>query len=209
MTALRIKHPILRLEVVGPDGARRAQLRVFCQRRRRSVLVEDCCECVHRDAETSGVTPSVECTIPSVSLEPRADAAGEKVAVGVVLRTGIVVVSESAPLGRASVVLREHGRRSVVIVDNNSVVVGTVHDTGLRRRVGAALVGVVRDVMSRPIAVHERTPVRVALKLLAASHLREAAVVSDAGVPLGLFRDVDGLRWIAGARAARTLDSRR
>jgi len=53
--------------------------------------------------------------------------------------------------------------------------------------------------MSTAIAVHERTPVRVALRMLAAHHLREATVISDEGTPIGLFRDVDGLRWISAA----------
>ena len=65
---------------------------------------------------------------------------------------------------------------------------------------GPVRLGIVTASMSTAVAIHERTPVRVALKLLAASHLREATVVSDHGVPIGVFRDVDGLRWLAAAR---------
>ena len=54
--------------------------------------------------------------------------------------------------------------------------------------------------MSSPIAIDERTPMRTALKLLVANHLREATVISKERVPIGVFRDVDGLRWIAAAR---------
>lgn len=55
--------------------------------------------------------------------------------------------------------------------------------------------------MPSPLALHESTPVRRALRLLASAHLREAAVVDDGGHPLGVFRDVDGLRYLTRARA--------
>ena len=54
--------------------------------------------------------------------------------------------------------------------------------------------------MMSVIAIDERTPVRAALRLLAARHLREATVISREGVPIGVFTDVDGLRWVARAR---------
>ncbi len=54
--------------------------------------------------------------------------------------------------------------------------------------------------MSGSLAIHEAVPVRRALEVLAAAHLREATVIDDEGVPLGIFRDVDGLRWIVSAR---------
>jgi CBS domain-containing protein len=59
----------------------------------------------------------------------------------------------------------------------------------------------VTTVMSHAVAIHESTPVRRALLFLASAHLRQAAVVDSDGVPLGVFRDVDGLRWLARARS--------
>jgi CBS-domain-containing membrane protein len=96
--------------------------------------------------------------------------------------------------------LTEEDRRSVAIVDARNVLIGLVHESGFMGRMGPVRMGTVTASMSTAVAVHERTPVRVALKLLAASHLREATVVSDQGVPIGVFRDIDGLGWLAAAR---------
>ncbi len=187
MSSSRVRHPILRLEVLAPDGTSTSQHRVFCRLQRESVEVEQCCGCVHCDAVTDGPQPSVDCSIPGRPLDHTDDPAGESVDVAAVLCRGTVVVSESAPLTHALRLIREHDRRSVAVVDSESVLVGVVHDS-------------VRATMSTALAVHERTPVRMALRLLAANHLREATVVSTAGVPIGTFRDIDGLRWIAGAK---------
>lgn len=202
MTTARVRHPILRLDVLAPDGTRTSEHRVFCRLQRQSVEVDLCCECVHCDAVTDGAVPSVDCSIPVRPIEPADDPNGESVEVGTLLCRGMVVLSESASVGRALGLLRVEDRRSLAVVDGNSVLVGLVHEAGFMGRMGRARLGAVSAAMSSAIAVHERTPVRVALKLLAASHLREATVVSNEGVPIGVFRDVDGLRWIAGARDA-------
>lgn len=206
MSSSRVSHPILRLEVLAEDGMRSSDHRVFCRLQRSSVRVDECCECVHCDAVTDGVTPSVDCSIPVRPLEPGDDPRGESIEVGVLLCQGTVVLAESAATGRALRLLREQDRRSIAIVDSTNVLVGLVHEAGFMGRMGPVRMGSVSASMSTAVAVHERTPVRVALKLLAASHLREATVVSDEGVPIGVFRDVDGLRWLAGARQAATHD---
>ena len=208
MTSSRVSHPILRLEVLEADGTRTSDHRVFCRLQRSSVRVDECCECVHCDAVTDGATPSVDCSIPVRPLEPADDPNGESIEVGTLLCRGTVVVAESASAGRALRILREEDRRSVAIVDAGNHLVGLVHESGFMGRTGPVRVGLVTASMSTAVAVHERTPVRVALKLLAASHLREATVVSDDGIPIGVFRDVDGLRWLAGARRAAVDESR-
>lgn len=207
MTTVRVRHPILRLDVLAPDGTRTSEHRVFCRFQRRSIEVDACCECVHCDAVTDGAVPSVDCSIPVRPIEPADDPDGETVEVGTLLFRGTVALSESASVGRALGLLRAEDRRSLAVVDAGSVLVGLVHEAGFMGRMGRSRMGVVSAAMSSAIAVHERTPVRAALKLLAANHLREATVVSDAGVPIGVFRDVDGLRWIAGARDAERDES--
>jgi len=199
MTSTHVKHPILRLEVLAPDGTRDVESRVFCRLQHKSVVVDECCSCVHCDAIVGGAKPSVDCTIPVVPLPAADDPTGERTEVGMLLCTGTVVVAESATLHAALAVLRAEDRRAVAIVDDRHVLVGLVHETAfLRRRPGQAH-GAIGGAMSTAIAVHERTPVRVALRMLAAHHLREATVISDEGTPIGLFRDVDGLRWISAA----------
>lgn len=200
MTSTRVRHPILRLDVLAPDGTPTPEHRVFCRLKRQSVRVDACRGCVHCDAVTDGRAPSVDCSIPIRPLDHADDPAGERVDVGTLLCRGTVVLSESAALGRALGLLHEEDRRSLPVVDENSVLVGLVHEAAFVGRRGPVRTVLVSAVMSTAIAVHERTPVRVALKLLAANHLREITVVSKEGVPLGVFRDVEGLRWIAGTR---------
>jgi hypothetical protein len=195
----RVRHPILRLDVLAADGTLATHHVVFCRLETQSVRVENCCLCVHCDAIQEGTAPSVHCTIPTPRPAGR-DPGGELTEVGSVLCRGTVVLAESVPLGRALDLLRRDDRRSVAIVDEHHVMVGLVHEAALVRRLRSARDGTVSAAMTSRIAVEECTPVRVALKVLAASHLREATVVSKRGVPIGVFRDVDGLRWIAAAR---------
>jgi CBS domain-containing protein len=191
----RVKHPILRLEVLAPDGTHATDHVVFCRLQRQSVRVEECCGCVHCDA----VGETVDCTIPTPA-GPADDPLGEQTEVGSLLCRGTVVVADSVPLARALDVLRHGDRRSVAIVDARHIMVGVVHDAAFVGRLRSVHDGVVSGAMSSVVAVDERMPVRVALKLLATNHLREATVVSRNGVPIGVFHDIDGLRWIAAAR---------
>jgi len=194
------KHPILHLEVLAPDGTREVESNVFCRLKRRSVRVDDCCSCDHCDEISYGQTPTVACTIPIAAPSASDDPSGEHTEVGTLLCRGTVVVAQSNTLRTALAVLHAEDRRAVAVVDDNHVLIGLVHETAfLGRRPGAAL-GAVVGAMSSAVAIHETTPVRVALRLLAASHLREATVVSDEGRPIGVFTDIDGLQWIANAR---------
>ena len=205
MIARHVKHPILRLVVLASDGTRATECSVFCRLKHQSVRLEECCSCVHCDAITDGsrgAVPSVECTIPETPLLPSDDPRGDFTEVGTLLCTGTIVVAEAATLRAALDVLRAEDRREVAIVDDRHVLIGLVHETAFIARRASGFQAVVGSTMSTAIAVHERTPVRAALRLLAASHLREATVVSAEGRPIGVFRDVDGLRWIAAAATA-------
>lgn len=247
----RVRHPILRLEVLGPTG-RTTDHRVFCQLQRRSVRVETCVSCIHCDgihdyppaapnqpgsaagnqsgsgnqpgsAASAGadggastgrgavsavaVRATVDCTIPATPLSPADDVRGERTEVGTLLCLGTVVVSHSASIASALGILRSEDRRSVAIVDATNVLVGLVHETGFMSYRACGREEAVSVAMSTALALDERTPVRTALRLLAANHLREATVVTDEGVPLGVFRDVDGLRWISAAQRAGKADA--
>lgn len=202
MTAAKVSHRILRLEVIGPDGTRSTDHRVFCQLQHRSIRVETCCSCFHCDEVTSGAEPSVDCTIPVAPREPADDPSGELIEVGTLLTGPTVVVSRGATIGHALGVLRNEDRRAVGIVDDEGILVGLVHEARFMGHRRGGRDGVVSAAMSTAIAIHESTPVRTALKLLAANHLREATVVTDEGIPLGVFRDVDGLQFIVSARGA-------
>jgi CBS domain-containing protein len=127
------------------------------------------------------------------------DPMGERTEVGAVLHQGTVALDPSAPISAALAVLREEDRRSVAVVDESRALIGVVHEVTFVRPGNPATD--VAAAMSSALALHESTPVRRALRLLASAHLREATVTDDSGVPLGIFRDVDGLRWLARARA--------
>lgn len=195
-----MKHPILRLEVLAADGTVSTDHVVFCRMQDQSVRVEECCRCVRFTSIEEGTTPAVSCTLPIDPLEPADDPEGERIEVGSTLTEGTVVFSEEVSIGRALEVMSEHDRRCVAIVDAGRRIVGIVHEARSTTRTPRAEQGDVRAAMTSPIAIDERTPVRTALKLLAAHHLREATVVTKRRVPVGMFRDIDGLRWLAAAR---------
>ncbi|MBS2018810.1 MAG: CBS domain-containing protein [Deltaproteobacteria bacterium] len=206
MTSSQFKHPVLRLDVLDENGVARHEHRVFCRLQRSSVLVEECCSCLHCDEIKDGPNPTVNCTMPIPPDDPAKDPAGDTTEIGTLLCCGTVVIAASSPLTQAFTVLHTEGRRSVPIVDSHHVLVGILHDTGF---LGRRLLGkdsVITAAMSSAVALHERTPVRTALKFLAANHLREATVVSDEGKPIGVFRDIDGLHWLTLARGSEPLE---
>lgn len=202
----RVSHPILRLEVVHPDGVRTTEHRVFCRYQQRSVAIGTCCACAHCDSIDEAPAPAVNCTIalPEASLEP--DPLGKRTAVGEVLARGAVALDPDATIRDALKLLRTEDRRSLAIVDATHTIVGVIHEAAFVTTAGAGLPPrsdqEVAHLMSGSLAIHESVPVRRALELLAAAHLREATVVDDKGVPLGVFRDIDGLRWLVEARQA-------
>jgi hypothetical protein len=157
-----------------------------------------------------GAAPAVECTVPFAQLEAVDDPDGETMEVGTILTQSTLALSEGYVTAWPQALARLDVRHLVPIVDERLVLVGVVDDAGIRSRATCPSRPPSPDAPPRSrgpgtgnsaIAMHERTPIRVALRLLAAAHLREAIVVSKDGVPLGVFRDVDGLRWIASARA--------
>lgn len=188
----RVSHPLLRLEVLRPDGTRATEHRVFCRQKRRSVPAGSCCGCVYCDAITSGPEPAIVCSIPT---EPIDDDEAE---VGTILHGETVAVNPTASIGDALAVMRAEERHLVAVVGDGKKLVGIVHEVTFLRRKN--IEEELAATMSSGLAIHEATSVRRALRLLASAHLREAIVVDDDGVPLGTFRDVDGLRWIARTR---------
>jgi predicted transcriptional regulator len=186
----RVSHPLLRLEVLRSDGSRMTEERVFCRQQRRSVAAGSCRTCDHCVEVAADPEPAIVCAIRS---EPLVD----EPEIGTILRGRTVVIEPGTPIGEALSIMRAEERRSVAVVDEGRTLVGIVHEvTFVRPMKGED----VTAAMSSGLALHEATPVRRALRLLASAHLREAIVVDDDGVPLGTFRDVDGLRWIARTR---------
>lgn len=199
----RISHPILHLEIVGEGGVRLGEPRVFCKYQRRAIDVETCRSCMHCDAVTEGPEASVDCTVPERPGDVVVDPDGEETDVGAILSRGAVVLEPDTSVATTLALMHDEDRRSLAVVAEDGAVVGVIHEAAFIRRDAPAPEPShhepVLHAMSSPLAIHARMPVRAALRLLAAAHLREAAVVDEHGVPLGLFRDVDGLRFIGRA----------
>ena len=111
-----------------------------------------------------------------------------------VLTKKTFAIASETTLREATAHLRAEDRRSVAVVDDSRAVIGVVHE---RQRAGLFDDLPVACVMGSKLALRISTPIRRALELMAAAHLREIIVVDENDVPLGTFRDVDGLRWIA------------
>lgn len=205
----RVTHPILRLRVVSADGAELGSERVFCRLRRESVPFELCASCPRLEAVRDGLAPSIDCAIPCVDHLERSDPKGEMTEVGTLLAGGATVIDAFASLQSAHRLLQEERWLSVPVVDEDRRLIGIVHELSLLRPVvsPSRLEGgtdeeevSVASAMSTATAIDERMTIRSALRLLAGRHLREAVVVSSEGKPIGMFRDVEGLRWIGRAR---------
>lgn len=208
----RVTHPVLRLRVVSADGAEVGSEHVFCRLRRESVPLELCALCPRLDAvkDKDGLTPSIDCAIPCVPHLDRFDPEGEMTEVGTLLANGTTVVDAFASLRRAHRVLQEERWLSVAVVDENRRLIGIVHELNLLRPSSQAPHRLearddeervsVASAMSTATPIDERMTIRRALRLLAGHHLREAVVVNPEGKPIGVFRDIDGLRWIGHAQ---------
>jgi CBS domain-containing protein len=192
-----------------------ASERVFCRLRRESVCTDVCAGCRHRDAVQEHPAESVDCTIRLAPERLTRDLGGNATEVGMLLCRGTTVVDQSATLAETLRLLHADDRRSVPVVDADGLLLGVVHEMSVVRlwpTMGPSRCRSDDDVtwaMSTAAAIHESTPVRVALRILASRHLREATVVSSDGRPLGRFRDVDGLRWIARKAADLKNETRR
>jgi CBS domain-containing protein len=160
---------------------------------------------MHCDRIATEPTPSVDCTIPTTEAIATIDPSGERTPVATLLAAGTIAIDPSAMLRDALSALRSTDRRSIAVVDSTHALVGVVHEAvfipARERMTSLSPTEDVTHAMSSALAIHESVSVRRALRLLASAHLREATVVDDARVPLGVFRDVDGLRFVVEARA--------
>jgi len=206
---VHVKHPILRLEIIGPQGTRAAEHHVFCRLQQKSISVGICCACTHCDAIVSVPSPSVNCTVLLEERDLEPDPLGTHTPVGNMLEHGAISIDPTLSVHEALKLLQSEGVQSVAVVDGEHRMVGVLHEAvfvrgGMTMPSGTARAprarGEVLQIMSASLAIHESLPIRRALELLAAAHLREATVVNAEGIPIGVFRDIDGLRWMFTAK---------
>lgn len=192
----KVSHPILRLEVLRADGTQQSMYRVFCKSQRRAVPIGECAACLRCESIEAGPLPSVNCLIEASLAEPGPDPLGLHTPVGSVLRISAYAVTPDTSVRATLMLLRAEDRRGVPVVDDAGNVIGVVDEMRCREALGHTA----GAVMSSRLALPALTPVRRAVELMAAAHLREVTVVDDDGAPLGVLRDVDGLRWLTDAR---------
>lgn len=191
-----VSHPILRLDVLGPDGRLDSAFRVYCRERKAAVPVHICCACTHCQGVVEAPVPAVNCLISAERAERPSDPLGLVTPVAEVLASETFVVESNTTLREAVARLHAEDRRSVAVVDRERVVIGVIHENQRPEPAGIPVSAVMRSRLALPVS----TPIRRALELMAAAHLREIIVVDDSDVPLGTFRDIDGLHWLALAR---------
>src|SRR5262249_11906009 len=120
------------------------------------------------------------------------------VLVGQVLGSGTLAVDQDSSVEDALRLLYASGRQELPVVDASShVVIGVARE----RELGANRSFALAFATSSPLVVRESSSIDEALRLLASAHLREVTVVGEDGVPIGVFRDVEGLRALAQRRA--------
>jgi CBS domain-containing protein len=192
-----VSHPIVRLQVLGPDGQRQTALRVFCRERQTAVPIGVCAACRHCEGIVESPAPAVNCLVTERRADLPRDPLGLRTPVAEVLTSETFAVRGETTLRDALAHLHAEDRRSVAVVDPDQVVIGVIHERAYRAFSRDLPVSV---VMSSKLALPISTPIRRALELMAAAHLREIVVVDEREVPLGTFRDIDGLRWLAVAR---------
>jgi predicted transcriptional regulator len=139
----------------------------------------------------------VNCLVAATRARLPHDPLGLRTPVAEVLTSATLAVRGELTLREALAHLHAEDRRSVAVVDTNQVVIGAIHERRYPASSGDLPVAL---VMTSKLALPISTPIRRALELMAAAHLREIVVIDEHEVPLGTFRDVDGLRWIARAR---------
>ena len=188
-------HPILSSEVIGVHGTVRHGLRVFCDVRNHSVLLDVCRECPscvaisERDRDGDG---SVRCAPPAESVPDTLAPAGRA------LHRDMVAVDEAVLVRDIVDLFVERRLRLVVVTGLDGRVGGVVHESQLLRRIQNQMhpgVDAIRlgwesidlepaSALMRPAAtIGENVPLRTALAAMATAHQRQLLVIDKEGCP--------------------------
>jgi hypothetical protein len=179
--------PVLPHESVREDGRVETEAHVYCPRRGIAMAVDICRACPRFESVDEH---AMRCS-PDVPPGPLG------VAVGSVVRAGVVCVEETAPAREVLVRLQE-GVARIVVVDHQRHVVGLV-ERGVRP--GAVIPVMAADLAHTAYRVDASSLVRATLHGLASSRRRVAVVVTPSG-PLGTITDVELLHALATTAGA-------
>jgi len=197
--------PVRVRRTIDGNGEISAVMLVYCESRRRSILLDDCTECdqcetVHIDPmeEDSWVICARGSSFPAPSAIAEAD--GDCTPVASIMSRRVICV---APETQSSVVrelLLERGMTGAPVVDPLGTVVGFISRADLLRNRWPARPTTASQVMTPfALTVTETASVAEASALMALEGVHRLPVVNNAssGKVVGVISAVDILRWYA------------
>ena len=197
--------PVRVRRTIDGNGEISAVMLVYCESRRRSILLDDCTECdqcetVHIDPmeEDSWVVCAKGSSFPAPSAIAEAD--GDRTPVASIMSRRVICV---APETQSSVVrelLLERGMTGAPVVDPLGTVVGFISRADLLRNRWPARPTTASQVMTPfALTVTETASVAEASALMALEGVHRLPVVNNASASkvVGVISAVDILRWYA------------
>jgi CBS domain-containing protein len=202
---LESRLPVRVRRTIDGNGEISAVMLVYCESRRRSILLDDCtdcdrCETVHIDPleEDSWVICSRGASFPAPSAIAEAD--GAKVRVAEVMSRRVICVARETQTSIVRELLLERGVTGAPVVDALGTVVGFVSRADLlRNRWPAPPVKVSQIMTPLAVTITETASVAEASALMALEGVHRLPVVNNAqsGKVVGVISALDVLRWYA------------
>lgn len=202
-----VRLPIRVRRTIDGGGEMAAAMLVYCERRRRSIPLDDCTECDECESvridpleEDSWVTCRRSGIFPAGTLEEQAAPNGDRTPVHVVMGRRVVCVAPDTQTSMLRDILLERGLTGAPVVDPAGIVVGFVSRADLLRSAWPAPGGVVAEIMT-PLAVtvSETSSLAEASAMMALEGVHRLPVVNNAssGKVVGVISALDVLGWLA------------
>lgn len=197
-----VRLPERRRLKVSCDETHPEESTVHCPLSQTSRAVSECRACPRFERElASGGRGIVECRVPAAAAVP-SDLVGE------LLSPEVTCLDSEVDADRAVELLGIAGVTSAPVLDDNSVLVGTVSTRSLAQarhqsstlqalgyRVGPAEV---EDAMSTEVvALSQQATLGAAARLMARRNLDRVPIVTDDGHLVGVISAMDLVRWLA------------
>lgn len=202
---LETRLPVRVRRTIDGNGEITAVMLVYCESRRRSIMLDDCtdcdrCETVHIDPleDDSWVVCSRGASFPAV--EAIAEASGNHVRVAEVMSRRVICVAPETPTTIVREHLLERGLTGAPVVDPLGTVIGFVSRADLLRNRWPAPPVMVKQIMTpMAVTVSETASVAEASALMALEGVHRLPVVNNAtsGKVVGVISALDVLRWYA------------
>ncbi len=205
---LEVRLPIRVRRTIDGGGEMSALMLVYCERRRRSITLDDCAECqdcdgVHVDPleENSYVTCRRSGLFTSATtLEEQAAPNGDRTPVHAVMGRRVICVAPDTQTALLRDILLERGLTGAPVVDTAGTVIGFVSRADLLRSTWPSVPTTVGEIMT-PLAVtvSETASLAEASALMALEGVHRLPVVNNAmsGKVVGVISALDVLGWFA------------